>query len=332
MLFKNSMVVLLCSLHDDYVLNLIDWLKHFKCDYVKIDFNDYTYSDFDVIFKNNKLKITLNLHSKKSIDFDEVSFFLYRSGRLLKKNLLKSDAIFHYQIASTYYEFDQDTVIDFVYSQIEKKSLGWPNQKPLNKLSQLLAADKCGLNIPETFILNSKKRLKENIVSNEIVIKAIQENVFYQTDDAIFVQRVKLVNLDKIPDFFESTLFQQKIDKQLEIRCFYLDGNCYCIASISEYETIDGRDNYDNQSYVKIELKKEVILKIQYFMNEIGLKSGSLDLILSKENNILFLEVNPEGQYEWVSVFGGYNIDKILAEFLNEKEENHLKIKELLHV
>ena len=326
------MIVILCSSKDDYVLRLIDWLKHFKCEYVKIDFDDYSYSDFEVIFKNNKLKIILKLHSNQTIDFDDVSFFFFRSGRLLKKTFIKSESIFDHQIASNYFVFDQDTVIDFVYSQIQKKSLGWLNQKPLNKLSQLHAANKCGLDIPETFILNSKKELKENINTKEIVIKAIQENIFYQTDDAIYVQRVELVNLTEIPDFFEATLFQQKIDKKLEIRCFYLDGNCYCIASVGECDTIDVRDNYDNQSYVKIELNNEVILKIQRFMNEIGLQSGSLDLILSSENNILFLEVNPEGQYEWVSVFGGYNIDKILAEFLIEKENNYLKLKELQHV
>ena len=51
-------------------------------------------------------------------------------------------------------------------------------------------------------------------------------------------------------------------------------------------------------------------------MKLLGLISGSIDLILSNNKDYYFLEVNPEGQYDWVSVFGGYNLDKKIAKYM----------------
>jgi hypothetical protein len=47
-----------------------------------------------------------------------------------------------------------------------------------------------------------------------------------------------------------------------------------------------------------------------------GLTSGSLDVVLTTQYEYVFLEVNPIGQFEQVSVPCNYNLFKTIAEIL----------------
>ena len=83
------------------------------------------------------------------------------------------------------------------------------------------------------------------------------------------------------------------------------------------------RENYDNHINYRFKLSEEVEYKLHNLMQSLNLKSGSIDLILGSDKKIYFLEVNPEGQYEWVSECGGYHLDKVIAEYLVKKEKEH---------
>ena len=58
-------------------------------------------------------------------------------------------------------------------------------------------------------------------------------------------------------------------------------------------------------------------------MQKLQLISGSIDLIKSTDDNYYFLEVNPTGQYDWVSVYGNYDLHRIIAEFLIDKTKKN---------
>ena len=51
-------------------------------------------------------------------------------------------------------------------------------------------------------------------------------------------------------------------------------------------------------------------------MKELKLASGSFDIIVTKSNEYVFLEVNPIGQFSQVSIPCNYFIEKRLAEIL----------------
>jgi glutathione synthase/RimK-type ligase-like ATP-grasp enzyme len=55
-------------------------------------------------------------------------------------------------------------------------------------------------------------------------------------------------------------------------------------------------------------------------MKTIGMKSGSIDLIVDENNDYIFLEVNPIGQFAQVSIPCNYYIEEYIANYLiNEK-------------
>ena len=49
-----------------------------------------------------------------------------------------------------------------------------------------------------------------------------------------------------------------------------------------------------------------------------GINTGSIDLIYSLSNEYVFLEVNPQGQFDWLSKNCNYYIEKDIAELLKK--------------
>lgn len=61
--------------------------------------------------------------------------------------------------------------------------------------------------------------------------------------------------------------------------------------------------------------------KLTSLMKEVCLNMGSIDLLKSKNGKIYFLEINPVGQYGFVSESCNYNIDREIAKFLIDEKQ-----------
>ena len=128
-----------------------------------------------------------------------------------------------------------------------------------------------------------------------------------------------------MPDVFFPTLFQKNIEKEYEIRTFYLQGRFYSSAIFSQKDpttSIDFR-NY-NKSFpnrmVPYRIPEALELQVEQLMQELDLDTGSIDFIKGVDGKFYFLEVNPVGQYGFVDVPCNYNINKIIAEELMKKD------------
>ena len=62
--------------------------------------------------------------------------------------------------------------------------------------------------------------------------------------------------------------------------------------------------------------------KVKTLMDSLGLKTGSLDFVKTQNGRMVFLEVNPWGQYGMVSGPCNYYLDEKIAKYLiNIKNE-----------
>ena len=57
-------------------------------------------------------------------------------------------------------------------------------------------------------------------------------------------------------------------------------------------------------------------------MEDLKLETGSLDLIKTPDGRIVFLEVNPVGQFGMISKPCNYHLERKVAEFLIRKVED----------
>jgi glutathione synthase/RimK-type ligase-like ATP-grasp enzyme len=117
------------------------------------------------------------------------------------------------------------------------------------------------------------------------------------------------------------SLFQKYIKKKYEIRSFFLGGNFFSMAVMSQSDQktmIDFRNyNYEKPNrYVPYKLPKVLEKKLQSLMYELNLKTGSIDLIFTEEGKYIFLEVNPIGQFGMTSYPCNYYLESEIAKYL----------------
>jgi ATP-GRASP peptide maturase of grasp-with-spasm system len=196
----------------------------------------------------------------------------------------------------------------------------------LNKFEVLLKAQSCGLIIPESIITTHKTFLQEHsFKSKPIITKSIGDILFISPEGEDHEIAVLTTDLSEkrvsLSDRFFPSLIQEKIEKQFELRIFYLDGKCYTMAIFSQANNqtkVDFRQ-YDYQNpnrWVPFDLDKSVQQKIKKLMKLLNLNTGSIDMIYNNKGEYVFLEVNPSGQFGMTSYPCNFNLEEKIADYL----------------
>lgn len=213
---------------------------------------------------------------------------------------------------------------------IWKKQLGSLAKSSLNKLTILELAVKCNIKIPKSIICTNKKTLINfmNSIDAEVITKSIYEGISVIDEDKgeIYSSYTVLLdksNLEKIPNKFSPSLIQERIIKEVEIRSFYLNGKFYSMAIFSQNNIktqVDFR-HYDSDlpnRCVPFQLPKTIENKLAKLFKVIDLNTGSIDLIKTHQNDYVFLEINPVGQFGMVSYPCNYNLESKVYEFISK--------------
>lgn len=195
------------------------------------------------------------------------------------------------------------------------------------KLTHLLLAKQCGLNIPSTLITNNKNELLSFFNKYDTVIsKALRYSPVFKFNDyalnAIGTFRISKEHINKLDDIFAPVLLQNEIEKKIEVRVFYFKEKIFSMAIFSQLNKeskIDCRNKNSKKEtrYSPFKLPIKIKKQIIEFMKTSGLDTGSIDLILTKNDEYFFLEVNPQGQFDWVSENCNYYIEKFIADQLS---------------
>jgi glutathione synthase/RimK-type ligase-like ATP-grasp enzyme len=194
-----------------------------------------------------------------------------------------------------------------------------------NKLISFEMAQKIGLKIPKMLISSFQNELREFSTKNgSLIVKPIEDAYNCISGDyhescsyGIFQLQKNLKNLDRV---FPSVL-QNCIDKKADIRVFYFFGEFYSKLIFSQNcdETkIDFR-NYSEENpnrMMPCELPEKIQTKLSNLMSRLNLNSGSIDLILDVNDDFIFLEINPAGQFGMVSIPCNYHLEKRISKKL----------------
>lgn len=212
---------------------------------------------------------------------------------------------------------------EYLYFLLEQKPhLGSYATRSLNKLMVQHLAQQAGLQTPTSFVLNSKEEALS--IDFALITKAIAEVAvipFANETFCSYTSELSPAFLQELPWQFFPALMQQKIEKQYELRVFYLDGKCYSMAIFSQADAqtqIDFRVyNHQNPNRtVPYKLPNAIVERVQSLMQRLELNTGSLDFIVDAKDQYYFLEVNPVGQFGMVSLPCNYYLEKEVANYL----------------
>ncbi|BAP30174.1 RimK domain protein ATP-grasp [Chryseobacterium sp. StRB126] len=268
----------------------------------------------DEIFEIKTEQKRLLLVSKRNRFYiDEITSVWYRNGGLNFRRLRYENESINLNMNEY-----QHWLEDYVRKTLEsKRHINKESNSDVNKLLVLEQAKKVGLEVPDYFLAENTNE----VVIHQTIIKTIGGNPRAEniTQDSTGMMYTSIVKEPQKGNFF-ITFFQEKIEKDFEIRSFYLNGKVWSTAIFSqndEQTKIDFRKyNHKNPNRnVPYQLPKSIEERIHLLMLSLDLNCGSLDLIKGRDK-FYFLEVNAIGQFLGHSVICNYSLEKEIANYL----------------
>lgn len=204
-----------------------------------------------------------------------------------------------------------------------------------NKLAQLSVARAVGFRVPATCISNNKAILTAFALGHEwLVVKPFYASVVRdeqgreQSLYAAPVERQLLVN--KLEESAEPVqlLCQERIWKCRDVRVlFFPDGEnfaCEIDASALPKAEVDWRPNTMAYPHSIISLPATIQSKAAQYLARLGLTSGSFDFGITKDDEWVFFECNPNGQWLWMELKTGFELARKVASVLLNHHQNSL--------
>lgn len=307
----------------DIVIEYIRYMSNMTIQRVIGD--SYSHINFEI--DNFKQNLKIGQSNQNNINLNLNTAWLRRG--LISINLPFSKDT-HNEKINTHISEEMNSLKEFMYDYTLKLG-SYVKEIHNNRLTNLILAKQCGFAIPPTLVTTSKSELKKFYKKYERIISKPIHNghLSFEKGGSSYSCKGTLIfeesSLKSIEEQFCASLFQAYIEKEIELRVFYLNGQLFPMAIFSQLDEKTKFD-YRNYNYVKpnrnvpFKFSKVNEEKIHIFMDKINLKTGSIDIILTPDNKLYFLEINPTGQFGWVSYECNYYLEKEIAKYLIENE------------
>ncbi len=200
------------------------------------------------------------------------------------------------------------------------------------KCCQLAVAAEVGFRIPPTLYTTRLPIVQEFYEEHcgSIIYKPFRgylQTIKPQQDDDLWLTRQLFTNRVNSEDLVEAEgfmptpgIFQPYIAKQIELRIVVVGRQLFACAIHSQgsERSRDDWRHYDfaNTLHEPYNLPADVAQKIHRLMDRLGLVFGSIDMILTPQGDYVFLEINPNGQFDFVARLAGLPIYEHLATML----------------
>ena len=183
------------------------------------------------------------------------------------------------------------------------------------KPRQLRDATALGFNVPDTLITNDPAKAKEFIQTQQYRVAAKQAARGRKMPR--FEAAVYSINLSRYPRSYIDSLLdsvrycpvmlQQYVEKAYEVRTTFF-GDTAMSAKILSQEKEAAQDDW-RRFYTEggaglrhepTQLPESLLTKCRAMLARYGLNFGCFDFIVTPSNEIVFLELNPNGQFLWL--------------------------------
>lgn len=315
------MILILSNSIDQITNDVIDWLDYKNQGYMKITSKSIYNSNISISFENDiffnqfqnvKVVWFRRWGGEAKEDFETIENQHDRETLAIRT----IDKLFHENL-SVISEY-------FFFILRNKKWLTNPRQVRVNKLIVLEKAIKAKLIIPISLLTNEKHILGKFIDNKiSVITKPVADSMYIPFETDLYASYTSNICKEHINQLTSIDFFQEEIIKEFEIRSFYIYEKFYSMAIFSQR---DNKTKLDFRRYnktkpnrnVPIQLPKSIEIKLTKLIKSLKLDTCSVDLIKTTNNNYIFLEINPVGQFGMVSHPCNYNLEKIVAEQLTK--------------
>lgn len=192
------------------------------------------------------------------------------------------------------------------------------------KVKQLRLAADFGMEIPRTVVTNDPEAVRRlhTACGGRIVAKLLNALSTSMGQAPLFVH-TSAVSDEDLEDLESLSLspmiFQERIEKDIELRVAYVGGKCFA-GAVDAAQTAGQVDwrlaRVDECPWQPVELPGPDQEKLVCLMDALGLRYGAVDFIRTPEGKHVFLEVNPAGEWGMLEKYLGLPIAAAIAEEL----------------
>jgi glutathione synthase/RimK-type ligase-like ATP-grasp enzyme len=203
--------------------------------------------------------------------------------------------------------------------------VNWPNGCRLNKVAVLALAQQCGLDVPATMLTCSPDSIDAFAHRyGELITKPTSDMSFFLVGDRVYDTRTRKVPTGAPTERAWAggfpSLVQERLDRRYELRIFYLDGRCIPTVRILRPEDLQMSDaRFAHRRCVPFALPDDVSVRLAALMRRLDLDMGCIDMVRTTDDRLVFLEVNPNGQFWGDELTCNHQFEKRIASALVER-------------
>lgn len=198
------------------------------------------------------------------------------------------------------------------------------------KIPQLRLAQELGFTIPRTLVTNDPDEARAffDACDGKMVFKAINRETMDYGSWHLNVPTTLVTeqHLDKIGLVRRlPSLFQETIEKQAEIRVTIVGNQLFPVRVEPKQGSPDGVDWRHPETLARLThesttLPADIEVRCFALAKTLGLEFGAIDLVVTRNGQLIFLEINPNGQWYWIEHLTGVLISDAIADKLSLAE------------
>lgn len=284
--------------------------------HVNFDLNENT---FEIVDKIKNIKLNL-------LDFSSV---YYRRPLISDFNYVENASLQEL----SYLRSEITYVLEGIYKVLRNKY--WLNnvysiREAENKIYQLQMAREVGFKIPNSLISNEVKQVYNQKIkcNNDCIIKPIKSGNMkdVQHPKVVFTSKLidrQLENTERIESF--PVFIQENVHKQFDLRITVIGNTVYTAQIHSQLvkdSEVDWRKGQQILEHSNHELPIKVVEMCIALTKKMNLNYSAIDMILDKNGDYIFLEINPNGQWAWIEKRLGFPLSKRIVDMLFKEGES----------
>lgn len=194
-----------------------------------------------------------------------------------------------------------------------------------HKIYQLQIARQLGFQLPRTLVSGNAAELRKFCLENETgtICKPIFHGMFADETSSysVYTRRVTAESIEE--DSVQScpVLLQEEIPRTADVRATFIGSQCFVAEIKGEPSLVDWRDPDLSVCYSESALSDSAEAMCRAMLEKLGLKYGAFDFVKRPDGALVFLEINPTGEWAWLEERLGFPMrDAFIELFFGARE------------
>ncbi len=213
------------------------------------------------------------------------------------------------------------------------RNAAWMNFPPATYLAeskpyQLSIAKNCGFQVPATLATNDANKIRETF-PDSLAVKSLDTVLLRDGDYDLFTYTILNPDTELVDERVNiAPLFaQQALEEKTDLRVTIVGDEVFAVRILSQGSGVSGDWRITPKSeleYSDVLLSEDITECCKSLTNQLNLSFAAVDLVETRQG-VFFVEVNPTGGWEWLSM-PQRPIDRAIASWLAAPNKNGKKL------